>query len=67
MGIDAGPMPCSCKISFWLCEARCCNVVMPLFCSARLAGVLSKFKKPCCGLFSFSQMGHTGQSLLLKN
>lgn len=58
-------MPWNCKISFSLYVASCCSVVIPLCSNARLAGAESKDRNPLSGLFSCSQTGHAGQSLVL--
>ena len=64
-GIELGPIPCSCKISFWLNLESCCKLVIPLFSNARRAGAERLDRKPSMGLRSCSQIGQTGQSLLL--
>ena len=43
-GIEAGPMPCSARISDSLNPESCSRVVMPLFSNARRAGTPSKAK-----------------------
>lgn len=64
-GIDDGPMPCKASTSFLVKAESLFSVVIFLFSSARLAGADSKERNPSFGLRSFSQMGQTGQLLVL--
>jgi hypothetical protein len=64
-GKVAGPIPWSFDISFSDLLDKCCNVVMPSCCNARLAGADISDRNPVPGLFACSQMGQIGQSLVL--
>ena len=65
LGNEPGPNPCSfnrsCSLNFESLE----SVSIPSRSSALLAGAGILLKKPDPGLRSFSQIGQTGQSLLL--
>lgn len=61
-GNEPGPIPWICNISSSLNSDSRCNVFIPLFSNARLAGAAIIERKPIEGLFSFSQIGQVGQS-----
>lgn len=66
IGIDAGPIPCRDKISFLLNSESCCSVVIPLLSKTRLAGADKAARKLAVGFSSCTQIGQTGQLLVLK-
>jgi len=64
LGIELGPMPCNSKSCATVYFESCSGVLIPVFSSALLAGATTP-EKLSSGFFIFSQMGQTGQSLLL--
>ena len=67
IGIAAGPIPWSLRISLSENWAKIDRSVIPLFSRALLAGALNLDCQPICGFLSFSHSGHTGQSPVLLN
>ena len=64
--MDAFPIPWNSRISFSEYFANAAKDEIPLLSIALLAGAESAAKIPASALFSSSQTGHVGQSLLLK-
>ncbi|ABG58690.1 hypothetical protein CHU_1419 [Cytophaga hutchinsonii ATCC 33406] len=65
LGNEAGPMPCSDRISSCVCAANCFSVFTPIDSNALLAGAPNVDRNTSLGYFAASQTGQAGHSVLL--
>jgi hypothetical protein len=64
-GIELGPIPCNFNNCVVVNSESFTRLLIPAFSSARLAGADTTERNSSSGFFMLSQMGQTGQSLLL--